>query len=277
MADFHFSLKETLARWPGLAEENIQALGAGWVLAEQLAKLHALAIQSVSTKAGSHPSQQEQAILLLSAHGLNLFLDFLGLVARGRFDVASHLLRAILDCQSLVFAVSSSEEGAAEFHDGKLRGAQGRKRVVELLREAEPALADFLDKRFKDDSGAANELSHVGLSHVDKILELKGNRLEPILGGRVDAELARQMVGAALEHEHWHLTWFGAFWSEAVGEDWRSGFAGLRDEFREWMRDVFGATGYDADTDSWLEGTADTIFFHEKANPRQGQRGGPPA
>jgi hypothetical protein len=101
MAEFRLDLRSTISTWPDFAEQNITNLGDGWKIAEEMAQLHAIALQRISRAVVPHPSQQDEGTLLLGAHGLNLFLEFMGLVIRGRFDVASHLVRAILDCQSL--------------------------------------------------------------------------------------------------------------------------------------------------------------------------------
>ena len=39
----------------------------------------------------------------------------------------------------------------------------------------------------------------------------------------MDGDLARRLTGAALESENWHVSWFQAFYTNAVGEDFRSG------------------------------------------------------
>lgn len=109
-----------------------------------------------------------------------------------------------------------------------------------------------VDQRLKDESGAANELFHVNLSHVAKVLDTDANTITPIVGGRVDRELARHMTGAAFEHEYWHLTWFRAFFSYALGEDWLADFDSMKEVFRACMKEVFGATGYNAETNLWL-------------------------
>lgn len=253
MAEFKLDLRSTVSTWPDFAEQNITNLGDGWKIAEEMAQLHAIALQRVSRVVGPHPSQQDQGTLLLGAHGLNLFLEFMGLVIRGRFDVASYLARAILDCQSLSFAVQSDAALAAQFFDGKLRGYQGREQVVEAIRPVEAELAAYLESRFKDEAGAANDLSHVNLTHVDKVLDREGDSVMPIVGGRVDHDLSRLLTGSALEHEDWHLSWFKAFHGPTLGQAWIHEHSTTKNSFRAWMKEVFGATGYNADTDSWDE------------------------
>ena len=253
MAEFKLDLRSTVFKWPDFAEQNIAGLGDGWKIAEELVQLHSIALQRISRAVGPHPSQQDQGALFLGIHGLNLFLEFMGLVIRGRFDVAPYLARAILDCQSLAFAVQSDAGLAAQFFDGKLRGYQGREKVVEAIRPIEAELAAYLERRFKDEAGAANDLSHVNLTHLDKILDRKGDSFTPIIGGRVDHDLSRRLTGSALEHEEWHLSWFEAFHGSTVGQDWVDERSAMKDSFRAWMKEVFGATGYNADTDSWDE------------------------
>lgn len=253
MAEFKLDLRSTVSIWPNFAEQNITGLGDGWKIAEEMARLHSIALQRIGYSLGPHQSQQDQGTLLLGTHGLNLFLEFMSLVIRGRFDVASYLARAILDCQSLAFAVQSDAGLAAQFFDGKLRGYQGREQVVEAIRPVEPELAAYLERRFKDEAGAANDLSHVNLTHLDKILDREGDSVTPIVGGRVDHDLGRRLTGSALEHEDWHLTWFEAFRGSTVGQDWVDEHSAIKNSFRAWMKEVFGATGYNADTDSWDE------------------------
>ena len=253
MAEFKLDLRSAVSIRPDFAEQNITGLGDGWKIAEEMARLHSIAIQRIARAAGPHPSQQDLGTVLLGTHGLNLFLEFMGLVIRGRFDVASYLPRAILDCQSLAFAVQSDAGLAAQFFDGKLRGYQGRVKVVEAIRPVEAELADYLERRFKDEAGAANDLSHVNLTHLEKLVDRDGDSVTPIVGGRVDHDLGRSLTGSALENEDWHLSWFEAFHGSTVGQDWVNERSAMKNSFRAWMKEVFGATGYNADTDSWDE------------------------
>ena len=253
MAEFRLNLKSTVSMWPPHAEQNIADLGEGWRLADKMADLHSLALQRISRAAGRNPERQDEGVLLLGTHGLNLFIATMGLIAKGQFDVVSHLLRAGFDCQSLAFAVGSRADLAEKFFAGDLRSAECRKLVVVTIRAVDSELADFIDSRYRDEFDAANELSHVSLTHVDKILDRQGDTLTPIVGGRIDADLARNMAGVALENEYWHLVWFKAFRSSTLGQDWVDELSAIQGPFRGWMKEVFGATGYNADTDSYNE------------------------
>jgi hypothetical protein len=124
---------------------------------------------------------------------------------------------------------------------------------VEAIRPIEAELATFLESRFKEEAGATNVLSHVNLTHLDKILDREGDSITPVIGGRVDHDLSRYFTGSALEHEDCRLAWFEAFHGSTLGQGWVDERSAMKSSFRAWMKDVFGATGYNADTDSWDE------------------------
>jgi hypothetical protein len=244
LEEFHVQLRARIAGWPRVAESNVRDLGEGWQLAEEVADLHGLAVQRLSNAAGRTPNAQDESLMLLGTHGLNMFIGASELICKGQFDVASHLMRGIFDCESLLYAVASGAERADRFMNGDLRSHEGRRLVVDAIRSADPELASFMDGRFKDEFDAANEMSHVNLTHVDKLLQRDGDSIMPVVGGRPDRDLARRMFGAVLEHEHWHLTWFAAFRRDVVGEDWYTRYVGTRETLRSWMKEVFGKPGY---------------------------------
>ena len=176
----------------------------------------------------------------------------MNLIARGQYDVAPYLVRPIAECQSLAFAVAISEEGAKAFYANRLRGAYGRKRVIELIRPVYPEVASFLEARFKGDSGAVNNLSHVSPQNVKGVLKLEGGTPTPTVVGRVDKRLASLLTAAAFENEFWHLTCFRVFFSNVLDDDWIGDFDSLTRLYRTWMKEVAGPTGYNADTGCWV-------------------------
>ena len=212
-----------------IAEQNICNLGEGWRLAERMTNLHGLALQRISSTNEKAPTSRGEASLLLGTHGLNLFLGFMNLIVRGRCDVASYLLRPILDCESLAFAVAGDEEMAKAFHADELRAADSRKKEIEFVRRYYPEQTSFLDSSLKDESNAANDLSHVNLTNVSRVLEPEGDTLTPVIGGRVDMKLASRLTAGALLHEYWHLVWFRAFFPGEVGDGWVTDWESLKE------------------------------------------------
>jgi hypothetical protein len=244
------NLKARIATWPAYADCNLAELAEGWNLVEEMAELHWLALQALSATAGRRPSKQDECVLLLGGHGLNLLIGTVELIVKGQFDVASYLLRALFDCESLSYAVHAKPELADRFLADDLRSFEGRRMIIENIRSLDPDLADFLDKRYRDEFDAANDMSHVNLTQLDKLVTSDGQSITPVVGGRCDGIVARRMTGVVVEHEHWHLTWFAAFRTDTMGPDWTARYKACGESMRPWMKAVFGATGYSADADS---------------------------
>ena len=155
-----------------------------------------------------------------------------------------------MDCQSLVFAITIDESNAGKFHEGKLKAFEGREGVTDLIQSTEPETANFLNQRFKEEAKGANTLSHVNMTHLDKLLDRDGAIITPIIGGRQDKGLAEALCGSALQWEEWHLSWFAAFHGATLGEDWLNDFRANREALHGWMKNTFGPAGYNTGTDA---------------------------
>ena len=218
------SLRDLVVKeWGSREEEHRRSLGDGWTLAEEYVALHVEATRKISKAAGSSPSQSDQATILLLGHGLNLFMETMGLLVRGLFDVSVHLLRGLMDTQSLVYACASREVFGARYMEEEgepLKGAEARKLFVADVRSQDDALANDLNRILSDDADAANDLAHVKLLHGDKLSIVEAGKVTPISWGIADAAEAVRQSQAALSQEHSLLVSLKAFRTEVVGQQW---------------------------------------------------------
>lgn len=233
----HLSLQNLIAApWGPIEEENRQALGDGWELAETFVSLHAEAAMRISAAAGPTPSNSDQATILLACHGMNLFVATMGLIVRGLFDVSAHLMRGLMDTWSLLYACASRDELAARYLNATLKASEARQLLVDDLRSREQALGDDYESRLKDDADAANDLAHVKLLHGDKLVTVEEGRITPVAGGRIDRGEARTQSKPALETERWLLVSLKAFRKNALSEAWASRFDETTSRFVHHMR-----------------------------------------
>ena len=231
-------LEHTLRGWPLVNQENREAIGDGWAVAEQFLRLHAQGLQHISRVAGATPSESDKAVILLGTHGLNLYMTALRLIVGGLFDVASHLFRGLLDCQSLLYVTAKDEEAAAKFmlEPENLRASESRKVMIDDLRNAgEDQLANDIEARYQQEAKAANSLSHVSVLHADKLVRMKANSVTPIAGGVAAPGEARLLWLVALEQESWMLSWLRAFRSSSLDSDWVVQYEAAKGRFREWF------------------------------------------
>jgi hypothetical protein len=229
-------LDNVVGRWPISVEENRKALGDGWAVAEEFLRLHARGLQQISRAAGATPCESDKTLMLLGAHGLNLYITTVRLIVGGLFDVAAYLLRASFDCQTLLYATGRDEEVAKRFAAGDLKASQARKRLVADLRQGGQAeLAQQISTRFEEEAKAANDLSHLKLIHLDKLIEVGDSSITPVVGGRADSKECLNFWKAALEHEHWILSWFLAFRKPALDSDWIRQYETVRARFLGWF------------------------------------------
>jgi hypothetical protein len=232
-------LGPTLREWPVGHKENRDALGDGWAIAEEFLRLHTRGLQHISRAAGAKPSESDKAMILLGTHGLNLYITALGLIVGGLFDVASHLARGLLDCQSLLYATARDEALGAKFMAGpeRLKASEGRKVMINDLRNAgEDQLANDIETRYQEEAKAANSLAHVSVVHADKLVKMSANSLTPVAGGLAAGEEARRLWLVALEQELWMLGWLRAFRSSSLDSDWIAQYEATKSRFHEWFR-----------------------------------------
>jgi len=230
------NLRKLIGRWTTVTETHRQALGDGWDIAENLVWLHTSALQRISRATGANPSESDKATILLGAHTLNVYIEVLSLIVRGLFDVASYLLRGSFDCQSLVYAVAKYEAQAEKFGRGKLKASAARKLHVKDLRAAsETTLANKIDDRNKAEAKAANVLAHASVTHVDKIIELSGTEITPVITGREDSSECLNFWKVALEHEDSTLGWLHAFRNQVLGPAWKKTYLVTNGRFRTWF------------------------------------------
>ncbi len=212
-----------ITSWGSLEEEHRRSLGDSWALAEEYLALHAEATRKISMAAGISPSQSDQATILLLGHGLNLFVETMGLLVKGLFDVSAHLLRPLMETQSLVYACAGREDFAARLMEEEgepLKAAGARKLFVAHVRTEDEDLADDLDRILSDDADAANDLSHVKLLHGDKPTKVEAGKVTPVAWGIRDPAEAVRQSQAALSQEHRLLVSLKAFRAQVVGQQW---------------------------------------------------------
>ena len=232
-----FNLQKLMVGWPKIAETHRNALGEGWGIGEELARLHASALQQISRSAGQHPTESDKAIIRLGCHGFNLYVSALSLITRGLFDVASHLMRGLFDCQALLYATGSSEDLAKRFGDGSLAASDARKRLIETLNAAgEAETAERFERKYMEEREASNSLAHVSVIHAEKVLEVTEDVATPVVLGRFDQAECRNFWLIPLEQEFWMVTWLYAlrrplFHGEGIAQ-WEA----MRRSFTKWFK-----------------------------------------
>jgi len=236
--EFETTFEALVAGWNATADANRASVGQGWEVAEVFARLHFRALKAISRSAGAHPDDTHTAGLLAGTHSLNLLLGIVDLVMRGQHDVAGHLLRGVMDAQSLLFAVLADPTDASEYLGRGIKASDARMKIVQTLRGAGAhAEADDVNDRFLTEYGAANTLAHAGAVHAEKVLERSDGSITPIVGGRADARESVLMLAAALDQEFWALTWFAQFQRPSLDEydePWSDDFERARTQFAEW-------------------------------------------
>jgi hypothetical protein len=174
--------------------------------------------------------------MLVHVHGLNLFLAAMTHISKGQFDVAPYLLRAVFDCQSLALAVGLRDDMALRFLEHKeIRASEARQLAVDVVRTHSSELAESINSNYKQEFQAANELSHLGLRHIDKLLEVRDGILYPIVGGRPDGSEAVVLTRAVLLSEHMLLAWTKAFHEGLLGDDWLCRFESTTPRLTAWL------------------------------------------
>lgn len=236
-----FRLDDYASPWTPTATENRKAIGDGWRLADEFAGLHLEALESISKRAGRKPSDQELASILIASHAFNLYAATLRLIIHGQFDIASYMLRALLDAQGLFYAISRKSDLAAKFLNDQLKASTARKFVVRDLRNnGMKQDADFLDQRWSDESDAANKLAHACAIHAGKLIEQNNGSITPVLCGRADQAEAPMMCLAALEDELWFVTWLQVFHAAVLLPDWINSFDQAKNLYKPWAAAVAG-------------------------------------
>ena len=232
-----FNLQKLMVGWPKIAESHKNALGEGRGIGEELARLHASALQQISRNAGQDPTKSDKAIIRLGCHGFNLYVSALSLITRGLFDVASHLMRGLFDCQALVYATGSSEDLAKRFGDGSLAASDARKILIEILNAAgEAETAERFERKYKEEREASNSLAHVSMIHAEKVLEVTGDAATPMLLGRFDEAECRNFWLISLEQEFWTVTWFYALRRPLFHDEGIAQWEAMRRSFTKWYK-----------------------------------------
>lgn len=211
-------------------------------------EVHASAAVAASM-AGFVASKRDEALMLLSCHTLNLFLEFVGCVMRGRFDAASYLARPIHDAASLLRYASGDEEAASALLRGrKVPASTARIAMVKELRsppglQLGKELADEIDRFESDNADAANHLAHLNLVHLDKLVEASGDdRLRATIGGRVDPSEAARLLSVAVYCELLSLTALRTRVSTRFGDQWTADCEEAISRLEAWMRSTGSAS-----------------------------------
>jgi hypothetical protein len=236
-----FKLEDYCAPARPIWNQNREALGVGWEIAKRFCDLHLDGLEALSKSRGRNPSVQDQSLLLLGAHGFNVFAAALRLVTQGEFDVAAYLLRTILDAQAQFYAVMRKEDFGERFMNDELKASTARRFLVEDLRtNGHDELATFINDRWGADADAANSLSHSCSVHSDKLVAVDGDSLTPFLCGLADGEEARMMVLAAMEYEHWFLGWIKSLLKDVLPPEWHECYDETQQMFGGWAKEVAG-------------------------------------
>lgn len=141
-----------------------------------------------------------EAVMLLSCHTFNLFVELVSCVYAGRFDTACYLTRPAWDASALLRYVGSDESVAEAFlsDPSAVKASSARIANVDRLRQLDAAAGEEVNRIFKDDFAAANTLSHVNITQLGKLVERTGpNSRRATVGGRPDTQEAIAMLRLA--------------------------------------------------------------------------------
>lgn len=235
-----YKIEDYVANWTPTATAHRIALGDGWNISQEFLKLHLDALESVAVP-GQKPSEQERAVMVLGAHGFNIFAASLKLAVRGEFDVALYLLRPLIDIQAQFYAVSKDSALASDYLNDKLKASKARKLVIsDLVSAGDAKNATWLKDRWSDEAQATNDMAHSNPLHGDKLLEATGGSVTPWLGGRHDDVEVRMLIVGCLEYEHWLLGWYKAFHASKLPIEWIPTFASVSGQFGTWAKATVG-------------------------------------
>ena len=203
------------------SEEHRRQLGDFLKAAGAVAAVHSDAAVK-SSAAGYQVGIRQEVVMLLACHSFNLFIELISAVMAERFDAACYLARPIWDVGPILGYVGSDEALAQDFRRGdEIKASSARKAMVERLRLFDPDSAREVDRIFSEDFGPAQEMSHVNLIHVSKLVAATGPQSNTAtLGGRVDHEEAVGLLRVAALGESLSLTalrqvgGFGKAWDE---------------------------------------------------------------
>ena len=235
-----YKIDDYIAPWTPSANAHKAALGDGWQIACEFIDLHLQALESTSVP-GKKPTDQEQAVMAVGAHGFSLFTAGLKLIIRGEFDVALYLARPLSDIQAQLYAVSKQPALATDYLQDNLKASKARKLVIaDLQAEGDLATAQWLKDRWSGEARAANKLAHPNTVHGDIMLQVGTSSVTPWLGGRTDPDECSLMVVGSLEYEHWLHSWYRAFYAPSLPGDWVSTLVDAGKRFGSWAKVTVG-------------------------------------
>ncbi len=218
-----------------IATQHREALGEGWLIAEEFLGLHLEALTRISRSAGRDPGISTQLRLGIGGHSANLFFTILDLLAKGLFDVAVHLHRGLFDCHSLLEVVGDTAL-ANQFDAGNLRPSDARKMALALLREnGYGELADDAERILLQEKEIVDDLAHVKAYHLILTQSRGVSSVTPTALGRFDARYCQEQWLATLRNELLILTILGA---AACDEDWNTRLAAAKARFSAWYKTV---------------------------------------
>lgn len=230
------TLQELLTGWNERAGAHRDAVGQGWPIAEDFLRLHGDALIAFSKQVGSSPNEREQAALLVSTHGYNLYVGALASILRGQFDVAAYQLRPLLEAWVVFVAVARDEDFARRFLSHQLGTQDAWKRTRQELQKVEAELTQALDKTFREEWSVTNDLAHVSALHVDRLVERAGRSITPHAGGLLDREQAVALwQGATLQYARLLIYQRGTF-SPVLSSEWQRQFEDAYTRYQVWMR-----------------------------------------
>lgn len=200
-----------------------------------------LSAAHIMSAVGHNTNRQDELVGLLTCHSANLFWDSTYLVMQGKFDSASYLFRAAYDCAGLIRLAAADPSATEAFLKGEeVKGSRGRILAVADLRnlivDGEDGLADDMNRVYSEDAAALNELAHVSVSHINKLIETMPNgKIRATIGGRMDAQEAKTLLRAVALSEIHTLSALRIVASSRLGEGWDSACVSAVEELATWI------------------------------------------
>jgi len=222
----------TLVGWDAVCDANKGAIADGWDIAAHALQLQADALDAIAAS-DFDTVDRRNAVITCGAHYFRTSSAHLGLVARGAFDTAPYLTRALYDTQSLILgSIVLDSTFIAALLDGRVRDlpSDARRGLESAFRESgDSELAQLIRQRFKTHVNAGHEFAHVNAFHLRRVLApLEDASWGVSLKGFHHPIEARAHWATNLEITSWALTWYSLGIPSHLSAEWMDNYETFR-------------------------------------------------
>ncbi len=181
-----------------LLAQHRRSVRDAWSIANDLLNLHDRVLQSLAKLSGTseaQPSPSDRCVIGIGAFALNTTANCILLALRGEFGTAATLIRALFDCDALVYATGVDEEIAERWEQGRYKASSARKRYVQDLQAIGAThLSEKTERFFLDYGDTTNLTAHVHPLVIAQIVDTSGGLFTPVIGGLNDPDRSLLMM-----------------------------------------------------------------------------------